>query len=156
MDKLNAPAKHGISPVIRRSVEFMVGPETERLPIARMPEAMVDHLPDLWSAGRALPAGVVDGVFTVENDFGDGDKGIALLQQGLNNSGQGLRRVNGGVVEQNDGAGLYFPGDPTDDIVRRDLFPVQTVTARNSFNLLHCNGFPVSETTTKRRRGISV
>ena len=86
---------------------------------------------------------MVDGILPVQNDLGDGDKGIALLKQGFDDGGQGLRRVDGGIVEQYDGAGLHFPGDPADDLVRRNLFPVQTVTACNSFNLLRCNGLLV-------------
>ena len=57
---------------------------------------------------RTLPPGVVDGVFPGEDDLRDGHKGVPLLEQGLNDGGQGLRGVQGGVVEQNDGPRLHF------------------------------------------------
>ena len=61
---------------------------------------------------RALLAGVVDGVIPGEDNLGDGNKGVPLLQQTLNNAGQGFGRVLGGVVEQDDGAGADLGGDP--------------------------------------------
>ena len=57
---------------------------------------------------RTLPPGVVNGVLPGEDDLRDGHKGVPLLEQGLNDGGQGLRGVQGGVVEQNDGPRLYF------------------------------------------------
>ena len=51
---------------------------------------------------------MVDGVLPGENDLGDGDKGVALLEEGLDDGGQGLRGVEGGVVEQDNGPGLSW------------------------------------------------
>ena len=67
----------------------------------------------------ALAAGVVDGVLPGEEDLGDGDEGVALLEKGLDDSGQGLGGVEGGVVEQDDGAGLNLAGHPLGDQIGR-------------------------------------
>ena len=60
---------------------------------------------------RALPPGVVDGVLPGEDDLGDRDKGVALLEQSLDDSRQGLRGMEGGVVEQDNGPRLYLDID---------------------------------------------
>ena len=80
---------------------------------------------------RALPPGVVDGVLPGENDLGDRDKGVALLEQGLDDGGQGLRGVEGGVVEQNNRTGLYLGGHPPGDLPRLQILPIQAVTKCN-------------------------
>ena len=41
---------------------------------------------------------MVNGIVPGEDDLRDGDEGIALLEQGPNDAGEGLRRVKGGVV----------------------------------------------------------
>jgi len=53
-----------------------------------------------------------------QNKLGDGDKGVALLQEGLQDSRKGLRGVLGGVVEEDDGAGLDPGGHPLGDVGR--------------------------------------
>ena len=55
-----------------------------------------------------------------QDDLGDRYEGIILLKQGL-------RGVEGGVVEEDDGPGLDLGGHPPGDLVRRQLLPVQTV-----------------------------
>ena len=85
---------------------------------------------------RTLPAGVVDGVFPRQNDLGYGHEGIPLLEEGLDDGGQGLRRVEGGVVEQDDGAGLDLGGHPLDDLSGGQVLPVQAVTERNKGKFL--------------------
>lgn len=94
----------------------------------------------------ALTAGVVHGVVLAagprHNQLGDGDEGIALLQQTFNDARQRLRRMLGSVVEQDNGAGLHLGGDPLGNIGGAQVFPIKAVTVRNSFNPLHCNGFP--------------
>lgn len=55
---------------------------------------------------------MVNGVITGQDDLGDGDEGISLLEQGLDDDGQGLRSVERGVVEQDDGARLDLGGHP--------------------------------------------
>ena len=58
---------------------------------------------------------MVDGVFSGQDDLGDGDKRVSIPQQRFNNAGQRFRCVQSGVVEQHDGAGLYFGGHPLGD-----------------------------------------
>ena len=57
----------------------------------------------------ALPACVVDGVvgavFPVQNQLADGDDLIAFSQQIFQDVGQGLRGMEGGVVEEHNGPG---------------------------------------------------
>ena len=71
--------------------------------------------------------GVVGVVLPGQDELGDGHKGVALLQDGLDDPGQGLGGVLGRVVEQHDGAGLHLAGDPLGDLAGRDLLPVQAV-----------------------------
>ena len=61
--------------------------------------------------------------------MGDGDKGVALLKKRLYDGGQSLWGVQGGVVKQNNGAGLYLGGHPLGDLSGGQIFPVQTVAA---------------------------
>ena len=88
----------------------------------------------------ALAPGVVDGVIlpagSGEDQFRDGDEGIALLEEGLDDGGQGLRGVEGGVVEQDDGAGLDLGGHPLDDLSGGQVLPVQAVIERNDRKFL--------------------
>ena len=83
---------------------------------------------------------MVDGIVSGEDQLGDGHKGIALLGELFQNGGQGLGGVEGCVMKENDGPRAYLAGHPLGDLVGGDLLPVQGITARNSFNLLRCNG----------------
>lgn len=85
---------------------------------------------------RTLPPRVVDGVGLGEDDLGDWDEGIAVLEQALDNARQGLRGVFGGVVEQDDGAGTDLGGHPLGDLTGGEVFPVQTVPVPYLFQLL--------------------
>ena len=89
---------------------------------------------------RALLARVVDGVVHVvlsgQDQLRDGHKGVTLLQKGLQNGGQGLGGVLGGVVKEDDRPRLDFGGHPLGDVRRRQVFPVQRVNVPNSFNVL--------------------
>lgn len=84
---------------------------------------------ELRALRRALAAGVVDGVLAGEQKLGDGEEGIALLQQRLDDARQGFWSVQGGVMEQDDGAGLDLACHPLGDLRRGQLLPVQTVPA---------------------------
>lgn len=53
---------------------------------------------------------MVYSVLSGENDLGDGNEGVALLKQRLNNGRQGFRGMQGGVVKQNDGPRLDLGG----------------------------------------------
>ena len=79
---------------------------------------------------RELPAGVVDGVGRIEDQLTDGHNGIPVVDQAVEDGRQGLRRVQGGVVEQHDGAGFHRVHDLFGDGCGVWLFPVQAVTAR--------------------------
>lgn len=57
---------------------------------------------------RILVTGEVDDKVTGEDDLGNGNEGVALLQQTFDDGRQGLGGMLGGVVEQNDGAGTFY------------------------------------------------
>ena len=76
---------------------------------------------------------MVDGVIAGQQKLGDGEEGVVLLQQCLDDAGQCLRGVQGGIVKQNDGAGLDFACHPLGDLRCGQLLPVQTVHAGNGF-----------------------
>ena len=75
----------------------------------------------------ALPPGMVDGIGLRQDDLGDGNEGIALLKQELNDTGQRLRGVLGGVVEQDNGAGTDLGGHLFGDLPGGQALPIQAV-----------------------------
>lgn len=84
----------------------------------------------------ALPPGMVDGVLPVQNQLGDGHKGVSLLGQLFQNGRQRLRGVEGGVVKEHDGPRPHLAGHPLGDLLGGDLLPIQAVTVPNSFKPL--------------------
>ena len=79
------------------------------------------------------------GLPTVKVSFWPGvrrHKGVSLLEQGLDDPGQGLRGMDGGVVEEDDGTGAHPAYHPLGDLACREFLPVQTVAAPNSFKAL--------------------
>ena len=103
-------------------------------------EAAPQARPPAVSSGGALAAGVVDGIGLLQNQLRDGHKGIALLEQALQNTGEGLRGVEGGVVKEDNGAALHPGGHPLRNLLGGDLFPVQAVTVPNRFKInSQCN-----------------
>ena len=74
-----------------------------------------------------LSSCVVDIGVAGEQDLGYGDDGVAVLLQRLDDPGQGLRRMFGGVVEEDDAAGTDVFQHPLLDLLCRDALPVQTV-----------------------------
>lgn len=72
--------------------------------------------------------GVVRAAFPGQYELRDGHEGVALLKKGLQDAGEGLGGVLGGVVEQDDGAGLDLAGDPLGDVGGGEVLPVQGVT----------------------------
>ena len=82
---------------------------------------------------RTLAAGVVDGVvgaaFSRQDQLTDGHDVIALLDQILQNGGQGFRGVKGCIVEEDDGPRPHPGGYPIGDGGRVVVLPVQTVPA---------------------------
>lgn len=77
---------------------------------------------------------MVDGVGGGEEELGDGDYGVAVADEGLQNGRQRLRRVKGGVVEENDAAGAHLGTNALGNGGRVQVFPVQTITTGNLLN----------------------
>lgn len=67
---------------------------------------------------RELPAGVVNGVGLGQDQPGDGHHSVAIVDEAGEDGGQRLRRVQRGVVEQHDAAGLDLGGHTLADGVR--------------------------------------
>ncbi len=83
---------------------------------------------------RKLSAGVVDGVGGGEEELGDGHHGVAVTDEGVQDAGQRLRCVQGGVVKQDDTAWAHLPTNALRDGGRIQVFPVQTITTGNLLN----------------------
>lgn len=92
---------------------------------------------------RELPAGVVDGVGRGQNELGDGEDGVAVVDEAGEDSGQRLRRVEGGVVEQHDAARLHLGGHPPADGIRVVVLPVQGVPIGKDLKPLRRKGLQV-------------
>ena len=75
-----------------------------------------------------LPACMVNGVLPFQDDLGNGDEGIAFLQQMLNNTRQSFGSILRRVVEQDNAAGLHFGSHSLGNVCGRKVFPIQTVT----------------------------
>ena len=73
---------------------------------------------------RELTAGVVDGIGAGQEDLGDGEEGVAVFQQRFDNSRQSFGGVLGGIMEQHDGTGLDFGGDPLGDLRSGGIFSI--------------------------------
>ena len=95
--------------------------------------------------GRDLLSGMVDGIVAAvgsrQDDLGDRNKCVALLEQLFKNAGQGFRGVEGGVVKEHDGSRLDLGSDPLRDLRRRKVLPVQAVTFPYRFKLLRSNNY---------------
>ena len=76
---------------------------------------------------RELPAGVVDGILPLQNELGDGHHHVPLLYHPLQYPRQGLRGVEGGVVEQHDAPRPHLGRDPPKNGVSVVVLPVQAV-----------------------------
>lgn len=85
---------------------------------------------------RTLSPCMVDGVLAGQDNLRDRYKGVPLLKQGLDNGGQGLRGMEGCVMEQNDGPGLDLSRDPPGNLPSRQVLPVQGITERNKGKFL--------------------
>jgi len=89
---------------------------------------------------RELPAGVVDGVGLWQDQPGDGHHSVAIVDEAGEDGGQRLRRVQRGVVEQHDAAGLDLGGHALADGVRVVVLPIQRVPIGNDLKLLRRKG----------------
>lgn len=92
---------------------------------------------------RKLSAGVVDGVGRVEDELGDGEDGVAVVDEVGEDSGQRLRRMEGRVVKQHNAAGRHMLRYPAKDGVRVIILPVQTIPIGNDLKLLRRKGLQV-------------
>ena len=70
---------------------------------------------------------MVDGVGGLQDQLGDGNNGVAFVDEATENGGEGLRRVESGVVEQHDAPRLYPGGHPLADGLCVVVLPVQGV-----------------------------
>lgn len=79
----------------------------------------------------ALPSGVVDGVvgaaLPLKNELADGYNIVSLLEQVLQDPRQSLRRVQGGVMEEDNGSRPHLFRHPLGDGGRVIVLPVQAV-----------------------------
>jgi len=100
---------------------------------------------------RALAAGVVDGVigavFPGEDQLADGHDVVALLKEVFQDAGQGLRGVEGGVVEEDDGPGADLGGHPVGDGGGIVVLPVQAVPAGSGCKGLGGKAFEVASSS---------
>ena len=83
---------------------------------------------------------MVNGVGLGEDELADGHHGVAVVDETGEDGGQGLRRVQRGVVEQHDAALLHPAGHPLADGVRVVVLPVQGVPIGNDLKPLRRKG----------------
>ena len=70
---------------------------------------------------------MVNGVLPFQNDLRNGDEGIALFQQALNDTRQGFGSVLRCIMEQNDRTRLDFTCHSLGNVCCGQVFPVQAV-----------------------------
>ena len=74
---------------------------------------------------------MVHHIVPVQDQLRNGENGVALLDEILQNGGQSLRGVEGGVVKEDDASRLDLAGDPVIDSAGIIVLPVQAVPKRN-------------------------
>lgn len=79
---------------------------------------------------------MVHDVITVQNQLRNGEDGVTFFDKIFQNGGQGLRGVEGGIVEQHDAPRSDSCGDSGVDGVGIIVFPIQTVPKRNRVKTL--------------------
>lgn len=92
---------------------------------------------------RKLTPCVVDGVGLGEDKLADGHHGVAVIDETGEDGGQGLRRVQRGVVEQDDAPLLHSAGHPLADGVGVIILPVQGVPIGKDLKPLRRKGLRV-------------
>ena len=70
---------------------------------------------------------MVNGVALGIDQAADGHHGVAVLMHILQDGGQGLRRMQGGVVKENDAPRLQMLRDPLEDGIGIVILPIQTI-----------------------------
>ena len=83
---------------------------------------------------------MVHDVITVQNQLRNGEDGVTFFDKIFQNGGQGLRGVEGGIVEQHDAPRIDPCGDSGVDGVGIIVFPIQTVPKCNKVKSLCRNG----------------
>ena len=83
---------------------------------------------------------MVDGVGRVEDQLADGHHGVAIVDEAAEDGGEGLRRVQRGVVEQDDAAGLDLGCYAPAYRIRVVVLPVQGVPVGNDLKPLRRKG----------------
>lgn len=83
---------------------------------------------------------MVNGVGGLQDQLGDGNDGVAVVDEVTENGGEGLRRVERGVVEQHDAPRLYPGGHPLADGLCVVVLPVQGVPIGNDLKPLRRKG----------------
>ena len=86
---------------------------------------------------------MVDGVGLGEDELADGHHGVAVVDETGEDGGQGLRRVQRGVVEQHDAALLHPAGYPLADGIRVVVLPVQGIPIGKDLKSLSRKGLLV-------------
>ena len=87
----------------------------------------------MWAISCLIPlllplaAGVVLVGVAGKQNLGDGDDGVAVRLQGLNDPRQGLGGVFCCVVEEDDAARAHILQHPLLDLLGRDALPIQAV-----------------------------
>ena len=102
----------------------------------------------LHSCGRGclrweLPACVVDGVGCFEDQLGDRHNGVAIVDKAGENGRQCLRRVQRGVVEQDNAPRLHPGRHPLAYRVRVIVLPIEGIPIGKDLKPLHCKGLRV-------------
>ena len=92
---------------------------------------------------RELPSRMVDGVIACQDQLADGQHGVAVVDEVLQDARQRLRRVECRVVEQHNAAGLHLGGDSLVDGVGIVVLPVQRIPVGNDLKPLCSKGLRV-------------
>ena len=92
---------------------------------------------------RELPPRVVDGVVARQDQLADGQHGVALVDEVLQDAGQCLRRVERRVVEQYDAPRLHLGGDSLVDGIGVVVLPVERIPIGNDLKPLCHKGLRV-------------
>lgn len=87
---------------------------------------------------RALPAFVVDGIVTGEQDLRNRYDLIPLGEQVVEDIRQRLRRMLARIVEQHDRPALYLARHTLRDLTRRDALPVEGIPTGSTWKRLSC------------------
>lgn len=90
------------------------------------------------SLRRALPAFVVDGILTREQDLRDRYDLVPLGEQIVKNIRQRLGCVLARVVEQHDRSALHLARHALRDLTRRDALPVEGIPTGSTWKRLSC------------------